>query len=87
MPNVALTLGSGEAIVRAVELDLGLAIVSRIAVAAALRAKRVVALELKDLAFPRTLRVVRLRDRTPSPAALAFLAVEHDEAREHLPRQ
>ncbi len=81
VPNVALTLASSEAIVRAVELDLGIAIVSRMAVTAALRAKRVVEVEISDLSLSRTLRIVRMRDRTPSPAALAFIAVVNEEAR------
>jgi DNA-binding transcriptional LysR family regulator len=76
-PNVVLTLPSGEGIVRAVELGIGLAIVSRIVAREPLRAGRVARVRLRDLEFRRTFRVVRLRRQTPSPAALAFAALLH----------
>ncbi|MGD0471748.1 MAG: LysR family transcriptional regulator [Candidatus Velthaea sp.] len=71
-PSVALTLPSGEGIVRAVELGIGAAILSRIVVDAPVRAGRIVLLRVRDLELRRTFRIVRLRRQTPSPAALAF---------------
>jgi DNA-binding transcriptional LysR family regulator len=77
-PKVALTLPSGEGIVRAVELGIGVAIVSRLVVDAPVRAGRIAQVRLRGLEFRRTFRVVRLRRQTPSPAALAFTALLHD---------
>lgn len=71
-PRIALTLPSGEGIVRAVELGIGIAILSRLVVDAPLRAGRIVQVPLRDVSFTRTFRVVRARRQTPSPAALAF---------------
>ncbi len=74
-PEVALTLPSGDGIMRAVELGIGVAIVSRLVSEEALRARRVVRVQVRELAFHRTFRIVRLRRQTPSPAALAFAAL------------
>lgn len=74
-PHVVLTLPTGEGIVRAVELGIGIAIVSRLVAEAPVRSGRVVHLPLRDLEFKRTFRVARLRTQTPSPAALAFSAL------------
>jgi DNA-binding transcriptional LysR family regulator len=74
-PNVALTLPSGEGIVRAVELGIGVAIVSRLVAEGPARGGRIVRVPLHDLELTRTFRVVRLRRRTPSPAAVAFEAL------------
>ncbi len=75
VPDIVLTLPTGEGIVRAVELGVGVAIVSKLVAAAPLRDGRVNAVPLHDLSFRRTLRVARLRRQTPSPAALAFAAL------------
>ncbi len=72
VPNVVLTLPTGEGIVRAVELGIGLAVVSRLVAEKPIRDGRIVRIPLHDLAFERTFRVVRLRQQTPSPAVLAF---------------
>ena len=74
-PNVALSLPSGEGIVRAVQLGIGIAIISRLVVDGPVRAGRLAIVPLRDLAFPRTFRAVRLRRQTPSPAALAFVGI------------
>lgn len=78
-PHVVLTLPSGEGIVRAVELDIGIAIVSRLVADAPLREHRIVRVPLVDLTFNRTFRTIRLHRQTPSPAALAFLALLRPE--------
>jgi DNA-binding transcriptional LysR family regulator len=77
-PNVVLTLPSGEGIVRAVELGIGVAIVSRIVVDGPVGAGRIAAVRIRDLELSRTFRIVRLRRQTPSPAALAFGALVHE---------
>ncbi|GAC1542098.1 MAG: selenium metabolism-associated LysR family transcriptional regulator [Vulcanimicrobiaceae bacterium] len=74
-PDVALTLPTGEGIVRAVELGIGVAIISRLIAHAPVRDGRVAQLHIRGVTFTRTLRVVRLRRQTPSPAALAFTAL------------
>ncbi|GAC1524046.1 MAG: selenium metabolism-associated LysR family transcriptional regulator [Vulcanimicrobiaceae bacterium] len=74
-PHVALTLPTGEGIVRAVELRIGIAIVSRLVAETPVRDGRIVCVPLVDLEFKRTFRSVRLRRQTASPAALAFLAL------------
>jgi DNA-binding transcriptional LysR family regulator len=71
-PEIALTLPSGDGIIRAVELGIGVAILSRLVCDEPLRAGRIVRVPMRDLAFPRTFRTVRLRRRTPSPGSLAF---------------
>ena len=76
--NIALTLPSGEGIVRAVELGIGIAIVSRLVADGPIAAKRVVRLKLREPSFRRTFRIVRLRSLTPSPAAVSFVKLLHD---------
>ena len=72
VPIVALTLPNGEGIVRAVELGIGIAIVSRLVAVGPLAAKRVARIHLRNVTFNRTFRIVRLRSQTPSPAAMSF---------------
>ncbi|GAC1405447.1 MAG: selenium metabolism-associated LysR family transcriptional regulator [Candidatus Velthaea sp.] len=72
IPVVVLTLPSGEGIVRAVELGIGIAVVSRLVADLPVRAGRVMQPQLSDIAFRRTFRMVRLRRQTPSPAATAL---------------
>lgn len=74
-PIVALTLPTGEGIVRAVELEVGVAMLSRLVVATALKEKRLVRVRVTDLVLERTFRLVRLRRLTASPATLAFTAL------------
>lgn len=69
---VALTLPTGEGIVRAVGLGIGVAIVSKLVVESAIAEKRVVRIRIRDLAFERSFRIVRLLRQTPSPATIAF---------------
>jgi DNA-binding transcriptional LysR family regulator len=71
-PVVALTLPAGEGIVRSVELGIGVAIVSALVADEPVRTGRIARRRLRDPAFRRTFRIVRLRSQTPSPAAIAF---------------
>lgn len=73
--RVAMQLASTEAIKQAVAAGLGLAIVSRFAVADQVALKRLVALPLRGAPLRRPLTELRLVGRAPSPAAAAFRAL------------
>lgn len=74
-PQPIMALGSTEALKNAVLHGLGVAIVSRLTVEYELRTGRLSELALSDLRIRRTLRLVTLRGKRPSPAANAFLAL------------
>jgi DNA-binding transcriptional LysR family regulator len=74
-PRAVLELSSGEGVARAVELGLGLAILSRLVVERAVAAGRLLALDIEGLDLARTFRVVYLRGRTLSPAARALVVL------------
>ncbi|HKU66527.1 MAG TPA: LysR family transcriptional regulator [Candidatus Baltobacteraceae bacterium] len=74
-PPVALELPSGEAILRAVEARLGVAILSRFAVERDARAGAVRTLAIADLPLRRSLFVAAVRGRTLSPAQRAFARI------------
>jgi DNA-binding transcriptional LysR family regulator len=71
-PTPAFSLGSPEAIKRAVAAGLGVAIMSRLAVADELRAGRLVTVTLADLKINRPLFVVRMKNMQPSSAGVGF---------------
>jgi DNA-binding transcriptional LysR family regulator len=71
-PARVLELPSGEAIARAVESGLGIAIVSRMVVERDAAAGRLRIVPLADLDLTRSFLLVRARAYTPSPAARAF---------------
>jgi DNA-binding transcriptional LysR family regulator len=70
-----MALGSTEALKNAVLHGLGVAIVSRLTVEYELRTGRLSELPLSDLRIRRSLHLVTLRGKRPSPAAIAFLAL------------
>ena len=72
VPTVALTLGGTEAIKQAAVAGLGLAVVSRAAVADHLTAGTLALLAADGWSVRRALTLLRLRRRTPSPGALRF---------------
>ncbi|GAC1420130.1 MAG: selenium metabolism-associated LysR family transcriptional regulator [Candidatus Velthaea sp.] len=74
-PNVVLALPTGEGIVQAVEAGVGIAIVSELVTRSAVESGRVRRIALASLDFRRSFRLVRLKDVTASPAALAFAAM------------
>ncbi|HEX2972434.1 MAG TPA: LysR family transcriptional regulator [Tepidisphaeraceae bacterium] len=78
-----MSLGSTEAIKRAVAAGIGLGIVSRLTIQFELAAKRLAIVPLADLTFQRPLHLLRPRGQQPEPAAAAFLAL----LREQLPLQ
>jgi DNA-binding transcriptional LysR family regulator len=65
-------LGSTEAVKQAVAAGLGLAIVSKAAILDQLALGKLTTLRVHGLAIQRTLARLRLRGRTPTPAARAF---------------
>ncbi len=80
-PNLVIELPGGEAIARAVEAGLGLAILSERVVERALAMKTVRIIPVSDLVLDRVFSLVHLRDRTLPPLARAFgeyLCNDHD---------
>lgn len=71
----AMSLGSTEAIKRGVASGLGVAIVSRLALEMEIANGLLCPLPLFDLAITRPLHLVRLRGKSDSAAAQAFLAL------------
>lgn len=76
-----LRVGSSEAAKRCVQHGLGLAFLSRQAVASELAAGLFQVIELPGTPVRRTFYALRLRAVTPSPAARAFLELVHQRAR------
>ena len=75
-----MSLGSTEAIKRAVEAGVGLAIVSELAVESEVRAGTLVVLPVAALTINRPFRVLRPLGKSDSPAATAFLEVARARA-------
>ena len=74
----ALSLGSTEAVKQGVAAGLGVAIVSRLALEAEFKMGLLCPLPLSDLTIVRPLHLVRLRSKSESAAAQAFLALLRD---------
>lgn len=79
--HAALRVGSSEAAKRCVQHGLGLAFLSRHAVASELAAGLFQVIELPGTPVRRTFYSARARAETPSPAARAFLDLVHQRAR------
>jgi DNA-binding transcriptional LysR family regulator len=77
-----MSLGSTEAIKRAVQTGIGLSIVSELAIQSELAAKTLVVVSLKDLAITRTFQLLRPANKSDSPAATAFVDVVRQAATE-----
>jgi DNA-binding transcriptional LysR family regulator len=73
--RVVMALGSTEAIKRVVAEGVGLAIVSRLAVAEECAARRLAVLPVAGLPIARPLHLVRRKGRRDGPAMQAFCAV------------
>jgi LysR family transcriptional regulator, low CO2-responsive transcriptional regulator len=67
-------------VARAVEAGLGVAILSRLVVERAVAEKRLALVAVTDLDLQRTFRLVRVRGRTLSPAARAFVSLIRERA-------
>lgn len=70
-----MSLGSTEAIKRAVVAGLGVAIISRLALGTELSVGSLQALEIADLSIKRPLHIVRLRGKSESHATRAFFVL------------
>jgi DNA-binding transcriptional LysR family regulator len=68
-----MSLGSSEAVKRAVEAGLGVAVVSRLVVEDELASNRLCLLEVEDLQIVRDLHVVKRKGKRESPAVEAFM--------------
>lgn len=71
-PRIVLELPSGEAILRAVEAGLGIAILSRLVVERAIEQGTVRAVRVLGVDMQRALTIVRSRERSLSPAQRHF---------------
>jgi DNA-binding transcriptional LysR family regulator len=76
--RAAMTLGSTEAIKRAVIAGVGVAVVSRLAVAADLAAGKLAEVRVSGLKLRRPVYLVRSRDRWESRAVAAFSKLLHE---------
>ena len=72
-----LSLASPEAIKRAVIVGVGVAIVSRLAIACELQIGSLAVIPVRDLAIRRPLHSQKLRSKNPSPAVSQFLKLLH----------
>nr|MDA3903158.1 LysR substrate-binding domain-containing protein [Desulfuromusa sp.] len=70
--NVIARLGSNEAVRRAIAAGLGCAFVSDLSIQNNLRHGELFKIDVEGLTIERQLWLVRLRERTASPAATAF---------------
>jgi len=77
--NVVLELGSTEAIKEAVRRHVGVAVLSRRAVAKEVKARQLKALHVRGLTLDRDIFLVRDRRRPPSAPARLFLALVNPE--------
>ena len=80
--QVAMELGSPEAVKQAVAAGLGLAIVSEHSVSWEVAAGRLAVLKVGGLTLQRQLYLAYLKDKPMSPAARAFLELVEEEKRE-----
>lgn len=80
-PHVTVELPNGEALVRAVEAGLGVAIVSETTARRAVALGDVRFVSIRDLRMERAFEIIRLRGQSLSPLARAFAALvgEHGE--------
>ena len=78
--RAAMELGSTEAIKRVVAAGVGLAVVSRLAVAAERSAGTLAVLPVAGLRIERPLHLVRRKGRRDGPALQAFCAVLRERA-------
>jgi DNA-binding transcriptional LysR family regulator len=68
-----IELENPESIKRAVQSGLGIAFISKFAIAAELKAKTLTAIRVRDLTINRELKIVHRKDKHLSRAALAFI--------------
>ena len=79
-PKPVMSLGSIEAIKRAVAAGIGVAVVSSLTVTLEVKTGTLAILPVQNLKIMRPLHVLRLRGRQMSRAAQAFKAALHDSS-------
>ncbi len=84
-PHVTVELPGGEAIVRAVEAGLGVAIVSEIVAQRAVELGDVRFVVVRDVRMERAFEIIRLHGQSLSPLARAFAALVRERGR--IPRR
>lgn len=82
-----LSLGSTEAVKQAVVAGLGVAVVSRLAVAGEVADGRLAVLRVEGLSLRRPVRLFTLAGKTPPKASHAFACILRHAARGSLPRR
>jgi DNA-binding transcriptional LysR family regulator len=71
--NITAQMGSTEAIRQAIKSNIGVSILSRLAVSEDLETGRLAALEIQGVSFKRHFYLIRARHRTPTPAGRVFI--------------
>lgn len=71
--NITAQMGSTEAIRQAIKNDIGVSILSRIAVSDDIETGRLTALDIQGVTFKRHFYLIRARHRTPTPAGRVFI--------------
>jgi DNA-binding transcriptional LysR family regulator len=74
-----IELENPESIKRAVQSGLGIAFISKFAVATELKAKTLTAIRVRDLTINRELKIVHRKDKHLSRAALAFIEMARSD--------
>ncbi|MCP8616296.1 LysR substrate-binding domain-containing protein [Salirhabdus salicampi] len=72
--NIAAKMGSTEAVIAAVEANMGISVISSLAVEKAIQNRNVKAFQLKDFNVSRTFYVSCLRDNINLPPVSSFLS-------------
>lgn len=74
-----IELEKPESIKRAVQSGLGIAFISKFAVATELKVKALTAIRVRDLTINRELKIVHRKDKHLSGAALAFVEMAQSD--------
>lgn len=71
--HITAQLGSTEAIRQAIKCDIGVSILSRLAVSEDIETGRLAAIDIKGVSFKRHFYLIRAKHRTPTPAGRVFI--------------
>ena len=76
--DAVIEMENPESIKKAVQSGLGIAFISKFAIATELKAKTLTAIRVRDLTINRELKIVHRKDKHLSRAALAFIKMARD---------
>jgi DNA-binding transcriptional LysR family regulator len=76
--DAVIEMENPESIKKAVQSGLGIAFISKFAIATELRAKTLTAIRVRDLTINRELKIVHRKDKHLSRAAVAFIEMARD---------